>query len=313
MIHPISLAPNGDYGAGPLAPYDLWSAWTWEPLVLFSLLLPAWLYMRGVRRLWCSAGPGRGIARWQAAAFAGGWLALFVALVSPLDQLGTVLFAAHMVQHEMLMLIAAPLLATVAIAIRCTMGSPVLFRQRRAGRGGRPFEMIKFRTMRHPRPDEQGPESDHRRLTRLGRVLRATSLDELPSLVNVVRGEMSLVGPRPLPVRYLSRYSDHHARRHEVAPGMTGYAQVRGRNTLSWEEQLDLDVWYVDNRCLALDLKVLARTATTVVRREGVNHAEHVTRPEFPGSLATQETGPEPASGIQVGQQTTAARSEPAR
>lgn len=184
------------------------------------------------------------------------------------------------------LLIAAPVLAAVAIAIRLTMGGPVLFRQSRAGRGGQPFELVKFRTMRDPLPGEDGPESDHDRLTQLGRFLRATSLDELPTFVNVLRGEMSLVGPRPLPVRYLARYSGHHARRHEVAPGITGYAQVSGRNNLGWDEQLDLDIWYVDNRSLALDLKILGRTAAAVVRRDGISSDGHATRPEFPGSGA---------------------------
>jgi lipopolysaccharide/colanic/teichoic acid biosynthesis glycosyltransferase len=182
------------------------------------------------------------------------------------------------------LLIALPLLVAVAVAVRLTVGSPVLFRQYRTGKGGQPFELVKFRTMRNPAPGVEGPESDHERLTRLGRFLRATSLDELPTLMNVLRGDMSLVGPRPLPVRYLPRYSDHHVRRHEVMPGLTGYAQVSGRNNLGWDEQLDLDVWYVDNRSLGLDLKVLARTATTVVRRDGISQEGHATRPEFPGS-----------------------------
>ncbi|HLT69678.1 MAG TPA: sugar transferase [Acidimicrobiales bacterium] len=181
--------------------------------------------------------------------------------------------------------VTAPLMGAIAVAVRLTMGSPVLFRQQRAGRGGTPFELVKFRTMRDPRPGEDdGPDSDERRLTRLGRVLRSTSLDELPSLVNVLRGEMSLVGPRPLPVRYLPRYSAHHARRHEVRPGITGWAQTNGRNALGWDEQLDMDVWYVDHRSLALDLRILAATVTSVARREGISHEGHATRPEFPGS-----------------------------
>lgn len=196
------------------------------------------------------------------------------------------------------LVVTAPLFLAAALAVRLTMGGPVLFRQTRAGQHGRPFDMVKLRTMRSPRPGEDGPEHDEQRLTRLGRVLRATSLDELPALVNVVRGQMSLVGPRPLPVRYLPRYSTHQARRHDVPPGMTGYAQVNGRNNLSWEEQLDLDVWYVDNRSLALDLKVLARTVTTVARRDGINQDGHATRPEFSGNGAsdTPETRPVPST-----------------
>lgn len=211
------------------------------------------------------------------------------------------------------LLIASPLLATVAIAVRFTMGSPVLFHQSRTGRGGRPFELIKFRTMRDPLPGEDGPEHDHERLTGLGNFLRSTSLDELPTLVNVLRGEMSLVGPRPLPVRYLPRYSSHHARRHEVAPGITGHAQVSGRNSLGWDEQLDFDVWYVDNRSVALDLRVLGRTAKTVLRRDGISHAEHATRPEFPGSGARSESASPLDDDQDVPAGTSAARSDATR
>lgn len=192
------------------------------------------------------------------------------------------------------LILGAPVLAILALLVRATMGSPVLFRQTRAGRDARPFVLVKLRTMRSPRPGEDGPESDRQRLTRLGRFLRATSLDELPTLMNVARGQMSLVGPRPLPVRYLTRYSNHHARRHEVAPGITGYAQINGRNSLSWDEQLDLDVWYVDHRSLGLDLKILARTAATVIRREGINQEGHATRPEFSGSGGPANGHPDP-------------------
>jgi lipopolysaccharide/colanic/teichoic acid biosynthesis glycosyltransferase len=138
--------------------------------------------------------------------------------------------------------------------------------------------------MRNPRPGEEGPESDEARLTGFGRFLRSTSLDELPTMVNVLRGQMSIVGPRPLPVRYLPRYSEAHARRHEVRPGITGWAQVNGRNALTWDDQLDMDVWYVDHRRLALDLKIMAKTAATVVKRDGISQEGHATRPEFPGS-----------------------------
>jgi lipopolysaccharide/colanic/teichoic acid biosynthesis glycosyltransferase len=180
--------------------------------------------------------------------------------------------------------LAWPVMAMIAVVIRLRMGSPVLFRQQRAGRDGRTFELVKFRTMRHPAPGDDGPDSDEARLTRLGRLLRATSIDELPTLVNVVRGDMSLVGPRPLPVRYLPRYSDDHSRRHHVRPGITGWAQANGRNALSWDEQLDMDVWYVDNKSVRLDLRIMAATVGSVVRRDGINHEGHATRPEFPGS-----------------------------
>lgn len=180
--------------------------------------------------------------------------------------------------------VAWPVLGIVAIAIRVTMGSPVVFHQQRAGRAGHPFELVKFRTMRTAEPGDDGPETDAVRLTQLGRLLRSTSLDELPTLVNVVRGDMSLVGPRPLPVHYLPRYSPHHARRHDVLPGITGWAQTNGRNALSWDEQLDLDVWYVDNKSPRLDLRIMVATVTSVLRRDGINHDGHATRPEFPGS-----------------------------
>lgn len=178
----------------------------------------------------------------------------------------------------------APVIVVIAVLVRVQMGSPVLFRQERAGRNGRTFELVKFRTMRNPRPGEDGPDSDEARLTKFGRFLRSTSLDELPTMVNVLRGQMSIVGPRPLPVRYLPRYSDDHARRHEVRPGITGWAQVNGRNALTWDDQLDMDVWYVDNRSFRLDLQILARTAKTVAKRDGISQEGHATRPEFPGS-----------------------------
>jgi sugar transferase EpsL len=184
----------------------------------------------------------------------------------------------------LVLLVAWPVLAGVALAIRLTMGAPVMFRQQRAGRGGKTFELVKFRTMRTAEPGDDGPETDEARLTKLGKVLRASSLDELPTLVNVLRGEMSLVGPRPLPIRYLPRYSATHARRHEVRPGITGWAQANGRNALSWDDQLDMDVWYVDNQSVGLDMRIIAATVRSVVRRDGISHEGHATRPEFPGS-----------------------------
>ena len=180
-----------------------------------------------------------------------------------------------------LLVVTAPLLAAIAVVVRIVDGPPVLFRQARSGRGGRPFELVKFRTMRPARPDEAGPQHDAARLTRVGRFLRATSLDELPTLVHVVRGEMALVGPRPLPVTYLPRYDDTQARRLEVRPGITGWAQVNGRNTTGWDERLAMDVWYVDHASLALDVRILARTVGMVLRGDGIDHAPGVTMTEF--------------------------------
>jgi len=170
-----------------------------------------------------------------------------------------------------------PIAALVAVAILAFNGSPVLFRQERAGKNGRVFTMLKFRTMRG------GDGTDAERLTRLGRFLRATSLDELPQLLHVLSGKMALVGPRPLPARYLPRYSPEQARRHEVRPGITGWAQVNGRNALSWEEKFRLDVWYVDNRSLLLDLKILFLTVFKTASRDGINHPGSDTMDEFLG------------------------------
>jgi lipopolysaccharide/colanic/teichoic acid biosynthesis glycosyltransferase len=177
----------------------------------------------------------------------------------------------------------APLLAGAAAAVWWTMGRPVLFRQERIGRGDRVFRVVKFRTMA-PAPPDASPERDHLRITRVGRVLRDTSLDELPQLFNVLAGDMSLVGPRPLLVRYLPRYDARQRRRHEVLPGVTGWAQINGRNTLSWSEKFEHDVWYVEHWSLALDVKILARTALQVVRRQGISAEGHATMPEFMGS-----------------------------
>lgn len=182
------------------------------------------------------------------------------------------------------LVVTAPVLGAVALAIRATMGRPVLFRQERAGFHGRPFVLYKFRTMLDPSdPRARGP-GDEDRLTRLGAFLRAASLDELPSLWNVVRGDLSLVGPRPLLVRYLSRYSPEQARRHEVPPGVTGWAQVNGRNALTWPEKFALDVWYVDHWSLWLDFKILAMTVVKVFQREGISAGGHATMPEFMGN-----------------------------
>jgi lipopolysaccharide/colanic/teichoic acid biosynthesis glycosyltransferase len=179
------------------------------------------------------------------------------------------------------LVVSLPVQAVVAGLVRGTMGHPVLFRQQRPGRGGTPFELVKFRTM----SAVTGPDDLHStaRVTPVGRVLRATSLDELPSLWNVVRGDMSLVGPRPLLMEYLDRYTPEQARRHEVRPGVTGLAQVSGRNAVSWEERLALDVQYVDQRSLRLDLQIIGRTVTAVLRRAGIDAGSDVTMTEFRG------------------------------
>jgi lipopolysaccharide/colanic/teichoic acid biosynthesis glycosyltransferase len=185
-----------------------------------------------------------------------------------------------------LLLLAAPAMLAIALLLRCCDGAPVLFRQSRPGRGGRTFVLLKFRTMR------PGSGADAERLTRLGRLLRGLSLDELPQLWNVVRGDMSLVGPRPLLPQYLTRYSARQMRRHEVPPGITGLAQVEGRNALSWDERFELDVWYVDHRSLALDLQLVVRTVWAVACRRGVSARDHATMPEFLGSAASADVRP---------------------
>lgn len=164
------------------------------------------------------------------------------------------------------------------------MGRPIFYRQERPGYRGRPFLIYKFRTMTETRNAQGDLLPDTERLTRLGRFLRSTSLDELPELLNVVRGEMSLVGPRPLLMRYLSRYTPEQARRHDVLPGITGWAQVNGRNAVSWEEKFQMDVWYVDNQTFWLDLKILILTLWVIVTRKGINQTATVTMPEFTGS-----------------------------
>jgi lipopolysaccharide/colanic/teichoic acid biosynthesis glycosyltransferase len=177
-----------------------------------------------------------------------------------------------------------PILLGVAAAIRATMGKPVLFRQQRPGHQGRLFTAYKFRTMRDALGPDGTPLPDSERLTRVGRLIRRTSLDELPQLWNVVKGDMSLVGPRPLLVQYLPRYTPEQARRHEVLPGLTGWAQVNGRNATSWPERFAHDLWYVDNWSLGLDLKIIAITALKVLRREGISQPGHDTMPEFMGT-----------------------------
>ena len=181
------------------------------------------------------------------------------------------------------LVVLAPVLGGLAGVIRWRLGSPVLFRQTRPGLHGRPFEMVKFRTMTDGRDAGGHLLPDAERLTPFGRFLRAASLDELPELWNVLLGEMSLVGPRPLLMRYLDRYTPEQARRHEVKPGVTGWAQINGRNALSWEEKFALDTWYVDNMSLALDLRILWRTVKKVVVREGISASGEATMNEFMG------------------------------
>jgi sugar transferase EpsL len=177
-----------------------------------------------------------------------------------------------------------PLLAIVAIAVRMRLGSPVLFYQERPGLQGKLFTLRKFRTMRTPRAGEELLATDAVRLTHFGRFLRSTSLDELPTLWNVLRGDMSLVGPRPLLPEYLPLYTTHQMRRHEVKPGITGWAQVNGRNAISWEEKFELDVWYVDQRSFFLDLKILWMTVWQVVARRDIVADGHATMPPFRGA-----------------------------
>lgn len=176
-----------------------------------------------------------------------------------------------------------PLGLVMAGVVWWRLGSPVLFRHSRPGRGGEPFTLLKLRTMRDLRDEGGELLPDEERLTPFGRFLRKTSLDELPELWNVLRGEMSLVGPRPLLLEYLPRYTGEQARRHEVLPGITGWAQIHGRNELSWEEKFDLDVWYVDHLSFGLDLRILLRTPLAVVRRQGISARGHATMPEFRG------------------------------
>ncbi len=180
--------------------------------------------------------------------------------------------------------VAAPALAAVALATRLTAGSGVVYRQHRLGRGGHPFELLKFRSMRHPTPGRESPEHDAERLTSVGRFIRSTSLDELPSLWNLVRGDISLVGPRPLPVHYWDRFVGDEYERFRVRPGITGLAQIAGRNAVDWSERLALDVRYVRTRSLVGDLRILAATVPAVLRRAGVDHAEGVTMRELPAA-----------------------------
>lgn len=182
--------------------------------------------------------------------------------------------------------VSLPVQAAAAVAIRATMGSPVFFRQQRPGLHGEPFEMLKFRTM-HTVDPTRGRVTDAERITRVGAFLRSTSIDELPTLWNIVKGDMSLVGPRPLLMKYLPLYSPTQARRHEVLPGLTGLAQASGRNSLSWEERFALDVEYVEKQSLGLDLRIIAKTVGAVLRRDGISAEGEATMTEFTGSPST--------------------------
>ena len=187
-----------------------------------------------------------------------------------------------------LLVVLSPLLVLVALLVRIFLQSPILFRQRRPGLQGRPFTLLKFRTMTDARDEEGELLPDEQRFTRLGAFLRSTSLDEIPSLINIVMGEMSIVGPRPLLMQYLDRYTPEQMRRHEVRPGLTGWAQVHGRNAITWEEKFELDVWYVDHMSLGLDLRILMLTAWKVLKREGINPADMSSTPEFMGTSDQQ-------------------------
>ena len=184
------------------------------------------------------------------------------------------------------MILLLPFYCVMALLLRLKIGAPVLFKQTRPGLYGKPFVLYKFRTMRAAVDSEGRPLSDSERLTPFGKRLRSTSLDELPELWNVLKGDMSLVGPRPLLMKYLDRYTPEQARRHEVKPGITGWAQVNGRNAISWEDKFKLDVWYVDNQSFWLDMKVLCLTILKILRREGISAKGEATMSEFTGSIA---------------------------
>lgn len=182
------------------------------------------------------------------------------------------------------LVILSPVLVVLSLLVRLNLGSPVLFCQQRPGLRGRPFLLYKFRTMANAHDSHGNMLPDKQRLTGFGRFLRSTSLDELPELFNVLKGDMSLVGPRPLLMQYLQRYSPEQARRHEVKPGITGWAQVNGRNAITWEEKFQLDVWYVDNWSLWLDIKIIFLTIWKIFSREGINQAGQATMEEFMGN-----------------------------
>ncbi len=180
--------------------------------------------------------------------------------------------------------VISPVLVLIALGIKILQKGPVFFRQMRPGYKGRPFKLVKFRTMKDLKDAGGVRMPDHMRLTGFGRWLRSTSMDELPELWNVLTGDMSLVGPRPLLMRYLPRYTPEQARRHDVRPGLTGWAQVNGRNAISWDEKFQLDVWYVDHQTFWLDLKIIVLTFKSILKREGISHSGEATMPEFTGN-----------------------------
>lgn len=179
---------------------------------------------------------------------------------------------------------ALPLMLVLWLGVRLTLGPPAFFCQLRPGLNGRPFVLFKFRTMRDERDEQGNPLPEAQRLTKFGRFLRSTSLDELPELFNILKSDMSLVGPRPLLMRYLSRYNPYQTRRHEIKPGLTGWAQINGRNAVTWDEKFILDVWYVNNLSFWLDLRILLLTIWTIITRQGVSQPGHTTMPEFMGN-----------------------------
>lgn len=183
----------------------------------------------------------------------------------------------------LMLVFLSPLIAAIALMVWIKMGRPIFFSQMRPGLNGKPFTMIKFRTMTNDKDMQNNPLDDSKRLTRLGKFLRATSLDELPELWNVLKGDMSLVGPRPLLMEYLPLYNEQQMRRHEVRPGITGWAQVNGRNAISWDEKFELDIWYVDNRSVLLDLKIILLTIIRVFSRKGISAEGEATMPRFRG------------------------------
>lgn len=199
-------------------------------------------------------------------------------MISPMKRLFDIVFAI------VALLILLPLLLTLVLIVRRKIGSPAFFTQFRAGFTGKPFRILKFRTMTNERDLKDNLLPDEQRIGNIGRILRTTSLDELPELFNVLKGDMSIVGPRPLLMQYLERYTHEQMRRHEVKPGITGWAQVNGRNAITWEEKFNLDVWYVDNQSPWLDMKIILLTFWKIIRREGISQPGHATMEEFLGS-----------------------------
>ena len=182
------------------------------------------------------------------------------------------------------LIVLSPVLIIVALLIRWKLGSPIFFRQQRPGLHGKPFEMLKFRTMTDAKDENGNLLSDEKRLTWLGKFLRKTSLDEFPELWNVLKGDMSLVGPRPLLMQYLPLYSEEQAKRHNVRPGVTGWAQINGRNAIRWEQKFEYDIWYVNHQSFWLDVKILFLTVWKIIRRDGINANNHITMPAFTGT-----------------------------